>query len=42
VVFRDHEANQVDILRWADAAMYQAKEAGRNTVRFHEPSATTS
>ncbi len=40
VVFRDHEANQVDILKWADAAMYQAKEAGRNTVRFHEPSAT--
>ncbi|MDD5332508.1 MAG: PAS domain S-box protein [Rhodoferax sp.] len=35
VVFIDHEASQHDILKWADAAMYQAKEEGRNTVRFH-------
>jgi diguanylate cyclase (GGDEF)-like protein/PAS domain S-box-containing protein len=40
-VFRDHEANQVDLLKWADAAMYKAKDAGRNTVRFHEPEAMT-
>jgi diguanylate cyclase (GGDEF)-like protein len=40
-VFRDHEVNQVDLLKWADAAMYQAKDAGRNTVRFHEPEAMT-
>jgi diguanylate cyclase (GGDEF)-like protein len=35
VVFINHEASQADLLKWADAAMYQAKDAGRNTVRFH-------
>lgn len=35
VVFVNHEASQHDILKWADAAMYQAKQEGRNTVRFH-------
>ena len=25
-----------DILRWADMAMYKAKEAGRNLIRFHD------
>ncbi len=37
VVFINHEVSQNDILKWADAAMYQAKEAGRNTIRFYEP-----
>lgn len=27
------------ILKWADSAMYQAKEAGRNSIRFHEAKA---
>ena len=36
-LFVNHEANQADILKWADAAMYQAKEAGRNAVRFYQP-----
>jgi diguanylate cyclase (GGDEF)-like protein len=35
VVFINHEANQTDILKWADAAMYQAKDAGRNAIRFY-------
>lgn len=35
VVFINHEASQHDILKWADAAMYQAKQDGRNAVRFH-------
>ena len=34
VMFVNHETSQVDILKHADSAMYQAKDAGRNTVRF--------
>ncbi|MCX7176430.1 MAG: diguanylate cyclase [Proteobacteria bacterium] len=34
-LFIDHHASQDDVLRWADAAMYQAKDAGRNSIRFH-------
>lgn len=36
-MFINHEASQDDIFKWADAAMYQAKESGRNCVHFHTP-----
>ena len=35
-LFIGHEASQGNILKWADKAMYQAKEAGRNTTRFFD------
>ena len=36
VLFVGHKASRDDILSWADIAMYQAKEAGRNRVRFFD------
>ena len=36
VTYGGHEASEEDILMWADKAMYQAKDAGRNTVKFYE------
>jgi len=39
VLFFAHDASQVDILKWADKAMYQAKDAGRNVIRFYEAEA---
>jgi len=35
-LFIDHQASEDDILKWADSAMYQAKEAGQNLIRFHD------
>jgi diguanylate cyclase (GGDEF)-like protein/PAS domain S-box-containing protein len=36
-LFIGHDASQDDILVSADKAMYQAKQAGRNTIRLHQP-----
>ncbi|UCV09818.1 diguanylate cyclase domain-containing protein [Dechloromonas denitrificans] len=37
-LFNGQQAGQNEILKHADIAMYQAKEAGRNTIRFFEGS----
>ena len=34
-LFVNHNYSQAEVLKWADDAMYAAKDAGRNQVRFH-------
>ena len=36
VVFSDHTKNEHDIIKYADSAMFEAKEAGRNQIRLYE------
>ena len=36
-LFHDQDASVDEILKRADTAMYQAKNAGRNTIRFFDP-----
>lgn len=36
-LFDHHDKNAKDLLKRADVAMYQAKESGRNTLRFFDP-----
>jgi diguanylate cyclase (GGDEF)-like protein/PAS domain S-box-containing protein len=41
-LFRGHEESIKALLRHADLAMYKAKSAGRNTLRFFDPAMQTS
>lgn len=41
-LFRDHLENMEELLKHADVAMYQAKTAGRNTIRFFDPEMQTA
>ncbi len=36
-LFINNGPSQDDIVKWADSAMYQAKEGGRNRVQFFDP-----
>ena len=36
-LYRGHEESEDTLLKHADLAMYQAKDTGRNTVRFFDP-----
>ena len=38
-LFFDHEQSGEELLKQADMAMYQAKQAGRNTIRFYQAEA---
>ncbi|MGO8755204.1 MAG: EAL domain-containing protein [Gallionellaceae bacterium] len=41
-LFCDHQESVDDLLQHADVAMYQAKAAGRNTIRFFDPKMQTA
>ena len=37
VMFSGHQENLETLLKYADISMYQAKQAGRNAIRFYDP-----
>ena len=41
-LFRGHQESVEELLKHADIAMYQAKTAGRNAVRFYDPAMQTA
>ena len=38
-LFIDHDHSYIDILKWADMAMFEAKDVGGNAIRFHDVNA---
>jgi diguanylate cyclase (GGDEF)-like protein/PAS domain S-box-containing protein len=42
VLFINHEFSIEDVLKQADIAMYQAKRAGRNSIQYYDPKASSS
>lgn len=42
VLFHGHENSTEELFKYADTAMYRAKEAGRNTARFFDPAMQTA
>lgn len=40
VVFIKNKIIQIDIMKWADSAMYKAKAEGRNLIRFYDSTLT--
>lgn len=41
-MFIDHNATQDEIMTWADSAMYQAKQSGRDRINFYNAAAQPS
>ena len=41
-VFREHNESLEQLLKWTDMAMYRAKDAGRNAIRFFDPAMQTA
>ncbi|MDD2685319.1 MAG: EAL domain-containing protein [Gallionella sp.] len=41
-VFCEHDETLEQLLKWTDMAMYRAKDAGRNAIRFFDPDMQTA
>lgn len=41
-MFLDHNASQDELMTWADSAMYQAKQSGRDRINFYNDAADAS
>jgi EAL domain-containing protein (putative c-di-GMP-specific phosphodiesterase class I) len=41
-IFGDQDENLEQLLKWADMAMYNAKDAGRNVIRYFDPEMQTA